>query len=127
MSYGNLEGLPQQYSNPALGVQQHDYSRRISPYPFPIDTDQSSMHPASLDSATAAPLSAPILPNQQVPYQQMWNQYNVPTPAHDIQGRSMSAPWYNERGRLDRVQEEHAVQPPVLYSQNNIPQFYSQS
>jgi hypothetical protein len=127
MSYGNIEGLPQQYPNSGLGIQQHNYPRRTSPYPYPIDTNQSSMHATSLGSSTAAPLSAPILPNQQVQYPQVWNQYSVPSPAHDIQGRSMSAQWYNEPGRLDRVQEENAVQPPVLYSQNSMPQYYPES
>lgn len=124
MSYGNIEGLPQQYVNHGLGIQ-NDYPRRASPYTYPIsNTTPSSLHASTLGSTAAAPLSAPILPNQQYGYPPAWNQYGgVPSPAHDAQGRSMSAQWYNDPGRLDRVQEEHSNGPPVLYSQQ-LPQHY---
>lgn len=129
MSYGNIEGLPQHYPSSGLGIQQPDYPRRTSPYPYPttIDTSQPTLHSTTtLASASAAPLSAPILPNHQYGYPQAWNPYGGGHPAgHDMpmQGRSMSAQWYNEPGQLDQVQEESG--PPVTYSQHGMQQYYS--
>ncbi|KAF2749209.1 hypothetical protein M011DRAFT_399049 [Sporormia fimetaria CBS 119925] len=125
MSYGNIEGLPQQFANSSLGTQQQDYPRRTPTYPYPIDTNPSTVQAASLSGTAPAPLSAPLLSNQQFGYPPPWNQYGSHQPAgHDMQGRSMSAQWFQEPGRLDRVQEEAPV--PILYSQP-LPQFYSGS
>ncbi|KAF2277664.1 uncharacterized protein EI97DRAFT_300921 [Westerdykella ornata] len=120
MSYGNIEGLPTQYANPGLGIQASEYSRRTSPYPYPIDTT-ASFHGAPLGSDTAsAPLSAPIIPNQAYEYPPAWSQYpGMPPATHDVQGRSMSAQWSRDAGPLDKVQGENA--PPVLYSQHYYP------
>lgn len=126
MSYGNIEGLPQQYPGQGLGIH-HDYSRRTSPYPYPtsIDTNSATVHATTLGSSTSAPLSAPIVPNHQF-YPPTWNSYDaVPSqgPPMPMSGRSMSAQWYAESGHLDRVQEEGA--PPMGYSQHGMQQFYS--
>lgn len=126
MSYGNIEGLPQQYPGQGLGIQ-HDYPRRTSPYPYPtsIDTNVATVHATTIGGATAAPLSAPIIPNHSY-YPPSWNSYD-PVPSHGppmpMSGRSMSGQWYAETGHLDRVQEEGA--PPMTYNHNGIPQFYS--
>ncbi|KAF2177205.1 hypothetical protein K469DRAFT_604079 [Zopfia rhizophila CBS 207.26] len=128
MSYGNIEGLPQQYSSHGLGIQQHDYPRRTSPYPYPtsIDTNPATIHTTTLAGATSAPLSAPILPGQPYGYPQTWNPYaGMQNPAHDmpVQGRSMSAQWYAEPTPLDQVQEEGG--PPTTYSHGGMQHFYS--
>ncbi|KAF2257128.1 hypothetical protein BU26DRAFT_36586 [Trematosphaeria pertusa] len=132
MSYGNIEGIPQQYSNPGLGIQQHDYPRRTSPYPYPstIDTSPSTLRSSSIGGHTSAPLSAPILPNQQYSYPTPWNPYGggpapAPAPGHEMPApsRSMSGQWYHEPGQLDQVQEEGG--PPISYSHHGIQQFYS--
>lgn len=126
MSYGNIEGLPQQYSAQGLGIQQ-DYPRRTSPYPYPtIDTNPSTIHSGATAGNSSAPLSAPILPNHQYSYPPPWNPYGgmqnqaaeMPMP-----GRSMSAQWYSEPGQLDQVQEEGA--PPMTYTHHGMSQFYS--
>jgi len=126
MSYGNIEGLPQQYPGQGLGIH-HDYSRRTSPYPYPtsIDTNPSTVHTTTLGGTTSAPLSAPIIPNHSY-YPPTWNSYDaVPNqgPPVPIPGRSMSAQWYAEPGHLDRVQEEGA--PPMSFNHPGMPQFYS--
>jgi hypothetical protein len=128
MSYGNIEGLPHQYSTPGLGIQQHDYPRRTSPYPYPgaIDTSGSVMHNTTLGGTTAAPLSAPVLPNHQYNYPQAWNSYGSvqpPAPEAAIPSRSMSMQWYHEPGQLDQVQEEGSHAAP--YTHHGVPQFYS--
>ncbi len=125
MSYGNIEGLPQQYPGQGLGIQ-HEFSRRTSPYPYPatIDTNPATIHSTTLGSSTSAPLSAPIVPNQQF-YAPTWNSYEaVPTPGQPMPmpGRSMSAQWYAEPGHLDRVQEEG---PAMAYNHPGMQQFYS--
>jgi hypothetical protein len=126
MSYGNIEGIPQQYPGHGLGIQ-HDYPRRTSPYPYPttIDTNPSIAHATTLGSSSSAPLSAPIVPNHSY-YPPTWNSYdNMPhhgTPM-PMPGRSMSAQWYAEPGHLDRVQEE--ATPPLAYNHQGLPQFYS--
>jgi hypothetical protein len=126
MSYGHIEGLPQQFSNTGLGIQQQEYPRRTSPYPYPstIDTNPATLHSTSLGSSTAAPLSAPIVPNHQYNYPPAWSPYGVQNgPDMPMPGRSMSAQWYNESGHLDQVQEEGA--PPVTYGHHPMQQFYS--
>ncbi|KAF2873075.1 hypothetical protein BDV95DRAFT_490388 [Massariosphaeria phaeospora] len=128
MSYGNIEGLPPQYPGQGLGIQPHDYPRRTSPYPYPttIDTSPSTLHSTTLGSSSSAPLSAPILPNQQYTYPPTWGPYGgIQTPTNDMpmSGRSMSGQWYAEPGHLDQVQEEGA--PPVSYSHHGLQQFYS--
>lgn len=126
MSYGNIEGLPHQYTGQGLGIQQ-DFPRRTSPYPYPttIDTNAAVVHSTTLGGSTSAPLSAPIVPNQQF-YPPTWNSYEaVPSqgPPMAIPGRSMSAQWYSESGHLDRVQEEGG--PPLAYNPHGMQQFYS--
>ena len=126
MSYGNIEGIPQQYSSQGLSIQQHDYPRRTSPYPFPatIDTNPSTIRATTLGGSTAAPLSAPILPNQQYTYPQTWSPYGGhPTHEMPMQSRSMSGQWYAEPGQLDQVQEEGG--PPMTYNHHGMQQFYS--
>lgn len=127
MSYGNIEGLPQQYPGQGLGILQHDYSRRNSPYPYAvsIDTNSSVMHASTLPGSTAGPLSAPIVTNNQF-YPPAWSSYEgMPNQGLPMQlpGRSMSAQWYTESAQLGRVQEEGA--PPMTYNQHGIPQYYS--
>lgn len=125
MSYGNIEDVPNQYTNPALGVQQQDYSRRSSPYPYTTIDTALSLNTTSLGSNTGAPLSAPILPNQQYGYPG-WNPFSgAQQPGQEIQGRPASTEWHHGQARLDRVQEEHP--PPILYSQHTAPPFYSGS
>ncbi|KAF1852147.1 uncharacterized protein K460DRAFT_271568 [Cucurbitaria berberidis CBS 394.84] len=125
MSYGNIEGASQQYPGHGLGIQ-HEFPRRTSPYPYPasIDTNPATVHATTLGASTAAPLSAPIVPNQPY-YPPSWNSYEpVPGgPPMSMPGRSMSAQWYPEPGHLDRVQEEGA--PPMAYNHNGMQQFYS--
>lgn len=128
MSYGNIEGLPQHYSNQGLGIQSHDFPRRTSPYPYPtsLDTNPSTLRSTTLGSSTAAPLSAPIVTNQQYTYPPTWSPYGgMQNPAHEMhmQGRSMSGQWYPEPGQLDQVQEEGG--PPMTYSHHGVPQYYS--
>lgn len=124
MSYGNIEGLPQQYHGQGLGIQQ-DFGRRTSPYPYPtsIDTNQPTMHTTTMGGSTSGPLSAPVLQSHQF-YPPAWNSYeqNQMSPMH-IPGRSMSAQWYAEPGHLDQVQEEGA--PPMAFTQHGVPQYYS--
>ncbi|KAF2712003.1 hypothetical protein K504DRAFT_192242 [Pleomassaria siparia CBS 279.74] len=127
MSYGNIEGIPQHYSSPGLGIQSHDYPRRTSPYPYPttLDTNPSTLRATTLGSNASAPLSAPILPNQQYTYPPTWSPYGAmqhPSQEMHMQGRSMSGQWYPEAGQLDQVQEE--VGPPMSYS-HQMSQFYS--
>ncbi|KAF2635031.1 hypothetical protein P280DRAFT_203222 [Massarina eburnea CBS 473.64] len=127
MSYGNIEGLPQQFPGQNLGVQQHDYPRRTSPYPYPctIDTDPSILH-TTLGSSSSAPLSAPIVSTHQYTYAPPWLPYsNGHTPGHDmpVPNRTMSGQWFGEPGHLDQVQEESA--PPVGYSDHGLPEYYS--
>jgi len=127
MSYGNIEGLPQQYPGQGLGIQHENY-RRTSPYPYPatIDTNPATVHATTLGSSSSAPLSAPVVPNHSY-YPPTWSSYDPmsnhgpPMPS----GRSMSAQWYAEPGHLDRVQEE--ATPPMAYTQQALPQFYSGS
>ena len=126
MSYGNIEGIPQQYPGQGLGIQ-HDYPRRTSPYPYPttIDTNSSTVHATTLGGTTSAPLSAPIVPNHSY-YPPTWTSYDaLPNhgPPMPSSGRSMSAQWYAEPGHLDRVQEE--ATPPLAYTQGSLSQFYS--
>lgn len=126
MSYGNIEGLQQQYPGHGLGIQ-HEYPRRTSPYPYPttIDTTPATIHSTTIGGSTSAPLSAPIVPNHSF-YPPTWNSYDtLPSqgPPMPISGRSMSAQWYAEPGHLDRVQEEGAV--PLAYNHHGISQFYS--
>ncbi|PVI05996.1 hypothetical protein DM02DRAFT_56482 [Periconia macrospinosa] len=126
MSYGNIEGLPQQFPNQGLGLQhqpqqQHDFSRRTSPYPYAvsIDTNPSTIH-TTLGSNTAGPLSAPIIPNHQYTYPPPWQAYGsgiAPVNEMPMSGRSMSGQWFGESGPLDQVQEEGAL--PVGYSLHN--------
>ncbi|ORX97869.1 hypothetical protein BCR34DRAFT_496558 [Clohesyomyces aquaticus] len=128
MSYGNIEGVAQQYSSAGLGIQNHDYPRRTSPYPYPtsIDTNPSTMHTTTMGGATSAPLSAPILPNHQYGYPQPWTPYGgIHNSPHEmaLPGRSMSGQWYGEPGQLDQVQEEAG--PPMAYSHPGVQQFYS--
>ncbi|KAF1997950.1 hypothetical protein P154DRAFT_270782 [Amniculicola lignicola CBS 123094] len=127
MSYGNIEGLPQQYANHRPPLQHPEYPRRTPPYPYPttIDTNPSTIHTSTLGAHTA-PLSAPILPNQQYNYQQHWSPYPpMQSPAHEMPapGRSMSAQWYSEQAPLDEVQEEPTSQ--AAYVHHGIQQFYS--
>ncbi|RYO21769.1 hypothetical protein AA0111_g9623 [Alternaria arborescens] len=126
MSYGNIEGLPQQYSGQGLGIQHENY-RRTSQYPYPttIDTNPSTMHATTVGGSTSAPLSAPVVPNHSY-YPAPWSSYDgMPNhgPPMPSSGRSMSAQWYAEPGHLDRVQEE--VTPPMAYHHQGLPQFYS--
>jgi hypothetical protein len=128
MSYGNIEGLPPHYPAQGLGIQPHEYSRRTSPYPYPssLDTNPSTLRTAPQGSSAAAPLSAPILSNQQYTYPPTWNPYGgMPNPAHEMHmpSRSMSGQWYPEQGQLDQVQEEGG--PPMTYSHHQVPQYYS--
>lgn len=124
MSYGNIEGLPQQYPGQGLGIQQ-DFGRRTSSYPYPttIDTSQPPSHPATMGGSTSGPLSAPVLQSHQF-YPPAWNSYehNQMSPMQ-APGRSMSGQWYAEPGHLDQVQEEGG--PPIAYSQHGVPQYYS--
>ncbi|KAF2622629.1 hypothetical protein BU25DRAFT_207228 [Macroventuria anomochaeta] len=124
MSYGNIEGLPQQYPGQGLGIQQ-DFGRRTSPYPYPtsIDTSQPTLHATTMGGSTSGPLSAPVLQSHQF-YPPAWNSYehNQMSPMQ-IPGRSMSAQWYAEPGHLDQVQEEGG--PPMAYNQHGVPQYYS--
>src|SRR5690242_10444798 len=124
MPYGNIEGLPQQYSGQGLGIQQ-DFGRRTSPYPYPttIDTSQPGLHTTTMGGTTSGPLSAPVLQSHQF-YPPTWNSYehNQISPMQ-IPSRSMSAQWYSEPGHLDQVQEEGG--PPMAYSQHGVPQYYS--
>jgi hypothetical protein len=131
MSYGNIEGLPHQYSNSGFGVQHPEFPRRTSPYPYPttIDTNPAILHSTTMGGASGAPLSAPILPNQQYPYPPTWNSFGGVQQAPSempmqMPGRSMSAQWYSEPGQLDQVQEEGA--PPMAYNQHGM-QYYSGS
>ncbi|KAF2689346.1 hypothetical protein K458DRAFT_439698 [Lentithecium fluviatile CBS 122367] len=128
MSYGNIEGLPQQYQNAGLGIQPPDYPRRTSPYPYPttIDTNHNNMSSTSLGPQTPAPLSAPILPNHHYNYPPPWNPYSGgQTSAHDmpLPSRTMSGQWYGEPGQLGQVQEESVS--PMAYTHHGVPQFYS--
>lgn len=128
MSYGNIEGLPQQYAGQGLGIRQQDYPRRTSPYPYPttIDTNSTTIQTTSLGPHTSGPLSAPILPNHQFNYSAPWNPYGAgQTPGHEVpvQGRSMSGQWYAEPGQLDQVQEEGG--PQMSYNHPGLQQFYS--
>lgn len=124
MSYPNIDGLPHQSFNAGLGIQ-HDYPRRNSPYssyPSAIDTNQSSSQGSTLGSN--APLSAPILPNQQFNYPppSPWNPYGgMQNPGSDMpmHPRTMSAQWYGETGPLDQVQEEGG--PPGPYGHTALP------
>lgn len=124
MSYGNIEGLPQQYHGQGLGIQQ-DFGRRTSPYPYPtsIDTNQPIVHTTTMGGSTSGPLSAPVLQSHQF-YPPAWNAYqqNQMSPMH-IPSRSISAQWYAEPGHLGQVQEEGA--PPMAYTQHGVPQYYS--
>lgn len=126
MSYGNIEGLPPQYQGQGLGIH-HDYPRRAPSYPYPanIDTNQAIAHTATIPGSTSAPLSAPIVSNQQF-YPPPWNNYEGMQshgPPMHAPGRSMSAQWYAEPGHLDRVQEEGA--PPASYNSHGVQQYYS--
>lgn len=125
MSYGNIEGLPQQYAGQGLGIQQ-DFGRRASPYPYPttIDTSQPGLHTTTMGGSTSGPLSAPVLQSHQF-YPPAWNSYehSQMSPMQQIPGRSMSAQWYAEPGHLDQVQEEGG--PPMAYSQHGVPQYFS--
>ena len=130
MSYGNIEGMPQQFSNSGLGIQPSEYPRRTSPYPYPttIDTNHSNMHTTSLGPNAPAPLSAPIVPNHQYNYPPPWNSYGGgQTSAHDmpLPSRTLSGQWYGEPGHLHQVQEESVS--PMAYSHHGVPQFYSGS
>ncbi|KAJ8112492.1 hypothetical protein OPT61_g5152 [Boeremia exigua] len=124
MSYGNIEGMSQQYASHGLGIQQ-DFGRRTSPYPYPttIDTSQPTLHTTTIGGSTSGPLSAPVLQSHQF-YPPAWNSYehNQVSPMQ-MPGRSMSAQWYAEPGHLDQVQEESG--PPMAYSQHGVPQYYS--
>jgi hypothetical protein len=126
MSYGNIEGLSQPYPGQGLGIQQHDFSRRTSPYPYPtsIDTNPATIHATTVGGSSSAPLSAPIVPNHFYP--PTWNTYEgvqSQGPPMQMSGRSMSVQWYGEPGHLDRVQEEGA--PPAAFSQHGMQQYYS--
>lgn len=128
MSYGLIEGLPHHYSSQAMGATQQDFPRRTPPYPYPttIDTTSSILHSTTVGDGVSAPLSAPILPNQQFGYTQPWNPYGgVQSAAHEVpmQGRSMSAQWFAEPTHLDQVQEEGG--PPMTYSHHPMQQYYS--
>jgi hypothetical protein len=84
------------------------------------------MHNTTLGGTTAAPLSAPVLPNHQYNYPQAWNSYGSvqpPAPEAAIPSRSMSMQWYHEPGQLDQVQEEGSHAAP--YTHHGVPQFYS--
>ncbi|KAF9698308.1 hypothetical protein EKO04_003666 [Ascochyta lentis] len=125
MSYGNIEGLPQQYPGHGLEIQHQDFGRRTSPYPYPtsIDTSQPTLHTTTMGGSTSGPLSAPVLQSHQF-YPPAWNSYeqNQMSPMQ-IPSRSMSAQWYAEPGHLNQVQEEGG--PPMAYSQHGLPQYYS--
>lgn len=128
MSYGNIEGLPQQYSTPGLRVQQQEYPRRTPAYPYPstIDTSGSVIHNTTLGGSAAGPLSAPPLPNHQYNYPQGWSPYGgaqPPAPEAPVPGRSMSVQWYNEPGHLGQVQEEGGH--PGSYNPHVMQQYYS--
>jgi hypothetical protein len=128
MSYGNIEGLPQHYANHGLGIHHPEHPRRTSPYPYPttIDTNHSSIPITTLGSTTPAPLSAPVIPNQQYGYSQPWNHPIGGLPhQHDAPGRSMSAQWYGEPGHLHQVQEESSS--PTSYAHHGMQQYYSGS
>ena len=130
MSYGNVDGMQHQYAAPGMSMPNHEYPRKISPYPFPttIDTNSASIQATTMGSGTSAPLSAPVVPSHQF-YPPTWNTFegahnsNMSIPA--VPGRSMSMQWYAEPGHLDRVQEE--VVPPVAYNHQGMQQFYSES
>lgn len=125
MSYGNIEDVPTHYANPAVPMQQQDYSRRNSPYPYPTIDTAPSLNTTSLGSNSGAPLSAPVMPNQPYGYPG-WNTFSgAQQSGHEAQGRPASTQWNHEQARLDRVQEEHP--PPILYSQHTVPPFYSGS
>ncbi|CAI6261138.1 unnamed protein product [Periconia digitata] len=125
MSYGNIEGLPQQFPNQGLGLQphqpQHDFSRRTSPYPYTvsIDTNPSTIH-TTLGSNSTGPLSAPIIQNHQYTYPPPWQAYGNEMP---MSSRSMSGQWFGDSGPLDQVQEEGA---PMAYNHHpGLQQLYS--
>jgi hypothetical protein len=127
MSYGNIEGLSQPYPGSGLGIQHHEFPRRTSPYPYPtsIDTNPATLHATTVGGSSAAPLSAPIVPNHFYP-PPAWNSYegvHGQGPPMHMAGRSMSVQWYGEPGHLDRVQEEGASS--AAYSQHGLQQYYS--
>ncbi|KAF2116696.1 hypothetical protein BDV96DRAFT_32763 [Lophiotrema nucula] len=128
MSYGNIEGLPHHYSNSGLGIQSQEYQRRPSPYSYPpnLETNHATAHATTMGDASSAPLSAPIVPNQQFNYPPNWSPYGtVQHPNHEMPAptRSMSAQWYSDHPPLDQVQEEGI--PPMAYNVPGLPQYYS--
>ena len=119
MSYGNIEG----YASQVVGLESHNFPRRASPYSYPttLDTTPATLRSNSVGNGAPAPLSAPIVPNQQYPYPPAWAPYGgMQPPAQEMHlpGRSMSAQWYGEPGQLDQVQEEGAT-----YGHPTMPQF----
>ncbi|KAF1962845.1 hypothetical protein CC80DRAFT_98844 [Byssothecium circinans] len=110
MSYGNIEGLPQQFPGHGLGT---------------IDTNPSITH-TTLGSNSTAPLSAPIISNHQYNYPPPWHSYDsgsAPVLDMPVPNRTMSGQWFGESGHLDQVQEEGA--PPVTYSHHGLSEFYT--
>ena len=125
MSYGNIEGLPQQFQNQHLVHHPHEY-RRTAPFPYPttIDTSSAAMHATTLGPNTSAPLSAPIISSNPYSYPPPWNPYNGAANAgHEgpLPGRPMGGQWYPEHGQLGQVQEEGA--PPMTFNHNGLPRY----
>ncbi|KAJ4297498.1 hypothetical protein N0V90_005390 [Kalmusia sp. IMI 367209] len=125
MSYGNIEGLPQQFQNHSIGAPPHEY-RRTAPYPYPttIDTSSSVIHSTTLGPNTSAPLSAPIVTGNPYHYPPPWNPYaGGQNPGHDghLQSRPIGGQWYAEPGHLGQVQEEGA--PPMTYNHHGMPHY----
>lgn len=126
MSYGNIEGLPQQFPGQHLGTQ-HDYRGRNSPYNFSpsIETSAGPMHASSIPESSSGPLSAPIVTQsiQNYSYPPTWNPYVMHGQSSDVsgQGRSLTEQWYAEPTALGQVEEE-AV-PPMQYQ--GLPNYYS--
>ncbi|KAF1966283.1 hypothetical protein BU23DRAFT_487235 [Bimuria novae-zelandiae CBS 107.79] len=125
MSYGNIEGLPQQFQNQSLGIQPHEY-RRTAPYQYPttIDTSSAAIHSTTLGPHTSAPLSAPIVTGNPYHYPPPWNTYAAgQNSGHEgpLQSRPIGGQWYPEPGQLSQVQEEGA--PPTTYAHHGLQHF----
>ncbi|OCL11864.1 hypothetical protein AOQ84DRAFT_286339 [Glonium stellatum] len=126
MSYGNIEGLPQQFPGQHLGTQ-HDYRGRNSPYHYPpsIETSAGPMHASGASESSSGPLSAPIVTQalHNYSYPPAWNPYVMHGQTSDVssQGRSVTGPWYAEPTALGQVEEETV--PPMQYQ--GLPNYYS--
>jgi hypothetical protein len=126
VSYGNIDGVPQQFHNQHL-VSPQDYRGRASPYNYPPSIDTSAGHAqGATHPDTSAPLSAPLLPHsaQSYGYAQNWSPYTLHSSGNDYpgHGRQVGGPWYTEPTHLGQVEEETG--PPLQYS-NHPPAFYS--